>query len=227
MNDHALPSAISSPSGVTAIVQRGRAAFTAIELAVVLSIVLILVSTGTIATLPMLRRSAFTQSLGKLEDVAAQARMLARRSADLTNFYGVVVRRNGAVTEAAITFGTSATWTKRVIGAGGAELALVDLGPAVVIYGGNSHAGATAMAAGAEFGWMYRSVSGRVASSSVATLVPAFIGVTSAELTSAGIIDSAVLVDQALSLRSQDQRQVAAIAVYANGAMSTCPLSGL
>ncbi len=206
---------------------RIRAAFTAIELAAVISIVLILVSTGTIATLPMLRRATFNQSLAKIEELNAQASVLARRSANTASFYGVVIRRNGAGLEAAISFGPSATWTNRALTSTSQPLASIELGPLAMIYRGSTWATATELAPGAEIGWMYRNRTGRVASTTAVTLAPSFVGVASSSFAGAGILDATVLVDESLSLRSADQRQGYAIAVYASGIMSTCAMNGL
>jgi type II secretory pathway pseudopilin PulG len=224
-----MTTAIDGPPGIRMRVQRlcsPRVGFTAIELAAVISIVLILVSTSAAATLPMLRRAAINQSLSRLEEVNAQASLLARRSSDTTAFYGVVIRRDGSQLRAAVTFGTSATWANRAIGATGEPLRVADLGSLAQLYVGSTHASATPIAAGTEVGWMYRSRTGRMASGLAPTLAPCFIGVQSSTFAGAGILDATVLVDQAVSLRSSDQRHNHAIAVYASGVMSTCSMNG-
>src|SRR5688500_16193630 len=123
----------------------GRRGFTAIELVTVIGIALVLISSGTVASIPMLRRAAFNQALGRLEDLSRQARHLARPSDDQTACYGLVVTQDGDRLRASITRGATPTSATIAMGAGGAPLATVDLGPSLRLHTGASHATATAL----------------------------------------------------------------------------------
>ncbi|MBA3683649.1 MAG: type II secretion system protein [Planctomycetes bacterium] len=206
-----------------------RAGFTATELAVVISIILILASTGAIVTLPMLRRAAFGQAVAHLEDVARQAQMLARgsRVSASSDRYGVVILRDVDDVRVAITYGPASTWGDLAVATDGQPLKVAMLGPSAVIYQGATHAVASPLPVGAEVSWIYDNGNGRLAVSTVATLAPVFVGVSAVDMAAANITDGVVHVAEALSLRSPDQRQSQAIAVYSSGALASCPVAGL
>ena len=203
-----------------------RGGFTAIELATVIGIAMVLISSGTVATMPMLRRAAFNQALGRLEDLSRQARHLARHSDDQAAFYGVVVKQDGNHLRASITRGANPSSATIAMGASGAPLAEVDLGASLRLHLGPSHANANALAPGAEVGWMFRSGDGALAVDTARSLTPAFAGVGSGDLASAGIIDYDLAVSPAMSVRTVDGRRATAIAIYGIGVFGTCPLMG-
>ena len=203
-----------------------RGGFTAIELATVIGIAMVLISSGTVATMPMLRRAAFNQALGRLEDLSRQARHLARHSRDQAAFYGVVVRQDGNHLRASITHGASPSSAAIAMGTGGSPLAEVDLGASLRLHLGPSHANANALAPGAEVGWMFRSGDGALAVGTARSLTPAFAGVSDGDVASAGIIDYDLAVAPAMSVRTVDGRRATAIAIYGIGIFGTCPLIG-
>lgn len=204
---------------------RQRSGFTAIELATVMSIMAILLSTGAIASIPAIRRAAFSNAVAKLEDVAQQARSLAMASRTQAETYGVVIRNDQGRLVAAVTYGTSAGVGTIATRSNGEPLLQREIGQ-FQFFRGTSHAAATAMPDGGAVSWMYAPSTGTLIQDLTPSLRPYFAGVSAADLTAAGITDGATLIAPALSIRSVDGRRSMAVAVYATGIISSCPLAG-
>lgn len=200
---------------------RARAGFTAVELGFVLAIVMAVVGAGTSAMLPGLRKASLSESLATIEEACRSARHLAMAERDAeTDYYGVVLYRDGGRNWVAITQGDVASRGTILVDDVGVPRFRAQLPESVTVFAGVDHDGAAHLADGAEVGWLYHHRSGYLSARNGLNITPTFLGVKEAELASKGLAGASILLGS-LSLRTRDGALGRSITIYASGILAT------
>jgi type II secretory pathway pseudopilin PulG len=207
---------------------RARAAFTAIELLIVLVVVLVLIGMAVPALVGAMRKGSVNDAANSIVRVSSQARQFARTRQAPTGasieYYGLVLVGDEQPNYVALTYGTTASKAKILLRPDGKPVVKLLFNRNVVMFTHNAHPPAApaedtvSNGLGGEKGWMYQYRTG----------YPIWPGSPPVKAVNIGVDPnwpSAITVDaqkfpneiRHLSLRTLDGRYKTAIAIYEIG----------
>ena len=128
-----------------------RHGFSAIELMVVIGIMGMLAGMSVPSLVSAMRRGKVNEAANAIVQVSSQARRLAKRNSDPSQYYGVVIVNDASPRYVALTYGTSAS-TATILEEDGEPVAKLAFNRNVIAYDGE-----TPLSAGsAASAWMYQ-----------------------------------------------------------------------
>jgi len=213
-----------------------RRAFTAIELMIAISLMLILAGLSVRGIFDNLRSSAVQQNTALVERLVATARGMAREadSARLGNLrprdpdkrYGVVFVEDPASGRCwgAVTYGTSAAPANVLLGSNGQPVMRIELPPVLAFYADGTGTSwdrlASAPGAGAQLGVMFQYGTGYPTATVAVDPRPTFLGIAAADIAAAQV-GNPRMIRERFAIGSVDRTLGSAIYLDASGRLST------